>query len=121
MVRRIARSPATEVVGLPQSFAGRECGSCSGADAPGMVVSGRANHRSFTRRAQLGQRNPYEPARSCRRELALALPRRHAVLQGCSMAAGIDGKLKALEQSEISEPAGSSLTLTQRDAPRSRS
>lgn len=37
------------------------------------------------------------------------------------MAAGIDGKLKALEQSAISEPAGSSLTLTQRDALGSRS
>jgi hypothetical protein len=78
--------------------AGPECGSCSGVDASGMVVTSGARDCSIAGSAQLGQRSSYDRAWSCRWELALARPRRHAVLSGFSMAAGFDGELKALSR-----------------------
>src|SRR5499433_87015 len=59
-----------------------------------MVVRGGARHGSTPGRAQPGGRGAHERARSGRRELALALYRRHAVCAGLAMATGRDANLK---------------------------
>src|ERR1700722_340454 len=99
MVRGIARLPAAEPLELPQAFAGNQCGCRSGVDAAGMVVTSGARDCSLAGCAQLGKRGSHERAWSRRWELALARPRRHAILSGLSVAAGFDRELQALGQS----------------------
>src|SRR5580692_6864143 len=99
MVRGITGLPAAELVELPQAFAGNQCGCGSGVDAAGMVVTSGARDCSVAGYAQLGKRSPHERAWSRRWELALARPRRHAILSCFSMAAGFDGEFQALGQS----------------------
>src|SRR5580692_5567242 len=99
MVRGIARLPAAELLELPPACAGNQCGCCSGVDAAGMVVTGGARDCSAAGSAQPGKRSSYERAWSCRWKLALARPRRHAILSGFSMAAGFDEELQSLTQS----------------------
>src|SRR5215510_1174578 len=59
-----------------------------------VVVRGGARHGSTPGRAQPGGRGAHERARSGRRELVLALHRRHTVRAGLAMAAGLDANLK---------------------------
>ena len=61
------------------------------AVAPGVVVGRGARDGSAAGSAEPGGRGPHERARSCRRQLALALDRRHAVRARFRMAAGPDG------------------------------
>src|SRR3984885_8291921 len=99
MVRGIARLPAAKLLELPQACAGNQCGCRSGVDAAGVVVTSGAGDCSVAGSAQLGKRSSYERAWSRRWELALARPRRHAILSGFSTAAGFDGEFQALRQS----------------------
>src|SRR5262249_58475017 len=55
---------------------------------PGVVVLGCARDGTVAGSAQSGQRGPDECARSCRRQLALAVHRGHAVLVRLPVAAG---------------------------------
>ena len=78
------------------------------AHGPGVVVGGCARHGSVTGSAQPGQRGPDERARSCRRQLALALHGGHAVRVRLPVAAGPDGIVKSVECS--SRPTGGPVT-----------
>src|SRR5580700_10287338 len=63
-----------------------------------MVIISGARNCSVARSAQPGKRSSYECAWSCRCKLALARPRRHAVVSGVSMAAGFDREFQSRDR-----------------------
>jgi 4-alpha-glucanotransferase len=95
--------PATNILELPEAtrLPEQRCGT--GIDAAGLVIGGCAGDRSAPGCAQSRDRGSDERTGSGRGQLALALPRSHAVCAGDRMAAEPDADFKSLRHYGMSD------------------